>query len=70
MGTKDEIKEQGDVVDKIYQDQILLKLLNDRFNCSQCSEFQRRGSRLVTRCREHVEQLKAELASSPKKPEK
>jgi hypothetical protein len=69
MGT-DERKEEGDVVERICQDQILRKLLSERFNCSQCSEFKRRGGRSITRCLAHLEQLKAELSDSHKKPEK
>ena len=67
---KDEKKEEGDVVERICQDQILRKLLSERFNCSQCSEFKRRGGRSITRCLEHMEQLKAELADRQKKPDK
>jgi len=69
MGT-DETKEEGDVVEKISRDQILWKLLCDRFDCNHCPDFKRRGRRSITRCLQHLEQLKAELTVPEKKPEK
>ena len=66
----DEKKDEGDVIERICHDQILRKLLSDRFDCSQCRALKRRGGRLITHCLEHLDQLKAELADPRKKPEK
>jgi hypothetical protein len=65
---KDEKKEEDDVVERICQGQVLRKLLNDRFDCSQCTEFKGRRGRMIIRCFEHLEQLKAGLDDSPKNP--
>lgn len=69
MGTN-ETKEPGDVVEKISQDLIFRRLLSERFDCSHCPAYKRRGSRLITQCLKHMEELMAELSHLPKKPEK
>ena len=66
----DETKEPGDVVEKMSQDLTFRKLLSERFDCSHCPAFKRRGSRLITSCLKHMEELMAELSHLPKKPEK
>jgi hypothetical protein len=59
----DATKEPRDVIERIAQDQILRKLLNDRFDC-------RRGRQLITRCLQHMEELRAELGLLPKNSER
>ena len=66
----DATKDPGDVIERIARDQILRKLLNDRFDCRHCPYFGRRGRQLITRCLQHMEELRAELGLLPKNSER
>ena len=66
----DATNEPGDVIERIAQDQILRKLLNDRFDCRHCPYFRRRGRQLITQCLRHMEELRAELGLPAKKSER
>jgi hypothetical protein len=65
----DATNKPGDVIERIAQDQILRKLLDDRFDCRHCPNFGRRG-RLITRCLQHMEELRAELGFPAKNSER
>lgn len=67
---KDTTNEKEDPVDRIARDLMLRKQLNDRFDCRQCPYLRRRGRQLISHCLRHMEELRAELSLSPKKPER
>ncbi len=63
----DEPQEPGDLVEKISQDQVLRRLLRDRFDCNNCADFKHRGSGSISHCLQHLEQLKEEMVGPEKK---
>ena len=67
---RDTTKEPEDPAERIAREQMLRKLLNDRFDCCQCPYLKHRGRELISHCQRHVEELLAELSLSPKKPER
>jgi hypothetical protein len=54
-------------VERIARDQILRKLLCDRFDCRQCPYFKQRGRQLISRCLRHMEELVTERSLPPRK---
>jgi|GEM_PF-2905433 hypothetical protein len=55
---------------KIARDELLRKMLHERYDCRQCPYYKIRGRQLISHCVRHLEELMEELSHAPKQPER